>query len=283
VLVTGAGGFLGRRLVELLAERHDVVAVARRPLDGVETVVCDLAADAAALPDRVDAVVHLAQSRRYREWPEGADDVFAVNVAATHRLLEHARRVGASHFVLASTGAVYGASDDALREDAELAPRGFYPRSKLAAEVLARAYESEFTTAVLRPFAIYGPGQEAMMVASIAERVRTGEEVTVQGDPGLRLNPIHVDDAARAFAAALELRESGAFNVAGDEVVSLTALVELLAELAGVPPRVRHADAASASLVGDTARMREVLGIAPRVGLREGLAEVLSPPAGRAR
>jgi nucleoside-diphosphate-sugar epimerase len=283
VLVTGAGGFLGRRLVARLRTGHDVVAVARRPLDGVETVVCDLAGDTAGLPGRVDAVVHLAQSARYREWPDGADDVFAVNVGATHRLLEHARRAGASHFVLASTGAVYAPADGPLREDGALAPRGFYPRSKLAAEVLARAYESEFVTAVLRPFAIYGPGQQGMMVASIAARVAAGEEVTVQGDPGLRMNPIHVDDAARAFAAALELGESGAFNVAGEEVVSLSALVELLAELADVTPRITHVEAPSASLVGDTSRMRSVLGVVPRVGLREGLAEVLRPPAGRAR
>jgi nucleoside-diphosphate-sugar epimerase len=121
-----------------------------------------------------------------------------------------------------------------------------------------------------------------MMVANVAARVHAGEEVVVQGDPGLRLNPIHVDDAARAFAAALELPASGAFNVGGQEVISLTALAALLAELAGLPPRIRHTDGASASLVGDTTRMRERLGVLPAIALREGLAGVLSRLAGRA-
>jgi nucleoside-diphosphate-sugar epimerase len=282
VLVTGAGGFLGSRLVPLLAERHEVVALARRPVQGAETVVADLATGLPALPERLDAVIHLAQSRRYREWPAGAADMYAVNVGAAFGLLEHARRAGATHFVLASTGAVYAPADGPIREDAPFGPAGFYPRSKLAAEVLAEGYASDLVTAILRPFAIYGAGQEGMMVANIAARVAAGEEVVVQGDPGLRMNPIHVDDAARAFAAALELPAPGAFNVAGDEVVTLPALVELLAELAGVPPRLRHAEGASPSLVGDTARMRDVLGVAPRVGLREGLAGVVSRLAGRA-
>jgi len=275
--VTGAGGFLGRHLVPLLAERHEVVAVARQPLEGVETVVGDLAGEVELPP--ADAIVHLAQSRRYREWPAGAADVFAVNVDATFRLLEHARGCGATHFVLASTGAVYAPSGAPLTEDAPLAPSGFYPRSKLAAEVLTEAYAGELVTAVLRPFAIYGAGQEGMLVANLAGRVAAGDEVVVQGDPGLRINPIHVRDAARAFAAALGLERSGAFNVAGEETVSLTALVELLGELAGRPARVRHEEGAGATLVGDIARMRDELGVVPRVALRDGLSEVL---AGRA-
>ena len=76
-------------------------------------------------------------------------------------------------------------------------PAGFYPRSKLAAEVLAAGYGTT-RDAVLRPFFDLRPGQEGMLVATLAARVQAGEEVVVQGDPGLRLNPIHVDDAVRA-------------------------------------------------------------------------------------
>jgi UDP-glucose 4-epimerase len=274
VLVSGAGGFLGSRLVPLLARRHDVVAVARAPLAGVETVVADLTRE----PDlpACDAVVHLAQSRRYRDWPDGAGDVYAINVGSTFRLLEHARRCGASHFLLASTGAVYSPANEPLREDDRLGPTGFYPRSKLAAEVLAQAYDGELVTVILRPFAIYGPGQEGMLVANLAARVSAGEEILVQGEPGLSINPIHVEDAARAFAAALDIARPGVFNVAGDETVSLTALVDLLAEIAGRPAIVRHAEGSSAYLVGDATRMRDVLGVRPAVTLRRGLAGVLA-------
>ena len=266
VLVTGATGFLGRHLLPELAERHEVVALARRPVDGIETVVADLAGDF-PVPDGLDAVVHLAQSRRYREWPEGAADVYAVNVNATFRLLGRAER-----FVLASTGGVYAPSSDPLDEDAPLAPTGFYPRSKLAAELLAGPYGA----VILRPFFIYGPGQEGMLIASLATRVQAGDEVVVQGDPGIRITPIHVSDAVRAVVAAVELGRPATVNVAGAEAIALTELVQLLAELDGRDPRIRHAEDAGGDLVADIRRMRQLLGVTPAVSLRDGLAGVLA-------
>src|SRR5712691_5873081 len=75
VLVTGAGGFIGRHLVRALGERYRVVALVRNRADApenAEAIVFDLSQPLGdALPPRIDAVVHLAQSRRYREFPEG--------------------------------------------------------------------------------------------------------------------------------------------------------------------------------------------------------------------
>ena len=89
IAVTGAAGFTGRRVVALLAEQgHEVIAVGRSAAGQVpgaaEHVEQDLAAPLGDLPAQVDSVVHLAQSRRYREWPAGATDVFEVNAAAGH-------------------------------------------------------------------------------------------------------------------------------------------------------------------------------------------------------
>jgi UDP-glucose 4-epimerase len=282
VLVTGATGLVGGRLLPVLAERHDVVALARRPVDGFETLVADLSGEP-ELPERVDAVVHLAQSPRFREWPEGAADMYAVNVHATFRLLEQARSAGVRHFVQASTGAVYAPSDAPLREDDPVAPSGFYARSRLAAEVLAAGYADQFSAVVLRPFFIYGPEQTGMLVPALASRVLAGEEVTVQGDPGIAITPIHVDDAVRAVVAAVELEQPAVVNVAGAETVTMTGLVTLLAELAGREPRIRHAAGGAPDLVADIGRMRSLLGVEPAVTLREGLAGVVSRLAAHAR
>jgi UDP-glucose 4-epimerase len=281
VLVTGAGGLVGRRLLPVLAERHEVIALARRPVDGVETVVADLAGDV-RIPDRLDAVVHLAQSKRFREWPAGATDMYAVNVHSTFQLLEQARRAGASHFVHASTGAVYAPSQAPLSEEDPVAPRGFYARSRWAAEVLVQGYADLLAAVSLRPFFIYGPEQEGMLVPNLAARVLAGDEVTVQGDPGIAITPIHVDDAVRAVAAAVELDRSAVLNVAGSETVTMTELVTRLAEAAGRESRIRHADGGGHDLVADTTRMHELLGVTPQVPLRDGLAGVVSRLAGRA-
>ena len=288
VLVTGATGFIGRHLLRRLSGHHDVVATARAEppaeLAGLARWVrADLSAplDHAALPERLDTVVHLAQSSRYREFPEGTEDVLAVNVAAPAALLDHARRAGARRFVLVSTGGVYGHHPAHVAEEQPVAPIGFYQASKYAAEVLLAPYAELMTTVVLRPFFVYGPGQRGMLVASLAQRVLARDEVTVDGDPGLRINPIHVTDAARAIEAAVALDVPAVVNLAGDEVVSITGLVRALADAAGVPPRIAHRDASAAGdLLGDNARMRTVLGVAPEVPLADGLRGVVGELGG---
>ena len=107
--------------------------------------------------------MHLAQSAHYREFPEGAPDVFAVNVALDRSAsLEYARRAGARSVVLASTGGVYGYRRHPIRElrrraatDDVLLPL------QAAAELLAEAYAELFSVVVFRFFFVYGAGQRA--------------------------------------------------------------------------------------------------------------------------
>jgi UDP-glucose 4-epimerase len=279
VLLTGATGFLGRRLLIQLAECHDLVALARRdapaPLsDFAEWIVMDLAepVDPSRLPARVDAVVHLAQSTRFREFPEGAVDLFAVNVASTFGLLEYARCARASRFIHASTGGVYRPGSEPLIEESPLDPGNFYGATKASAEHLVQGYAGQLQAVVLRPFFIYGPGQRDMLISRLIERVLAGEVVEVNGNPGIRVSPTYVDDAANAFAAALKVGGNHVCNVAGLDAVTLTELVELIGDVSGVSPRLRNVDAVPpGDLVADTRRMREVVGVAPRVSLREGI------------
>lgn len=283
VLLTGATGFIGRQLLRRLAGEHEVVAVARASppddLAGLATWIRhDLARplDRSVLPASVDTIVHLAQSPRYRDFPDGAADVFALNVAAPAALLDYARGAGAQRFVLCSTGGVYGLNDERVREGHAVSPLNFYLASKYAAEVLLVPYREVLQTVVLRPFFVYGAGQSGMLVASLAGRVVRGEEVAVDGDPGLRINPIHVRDAARAIAAAIDLDGSEVVNVAGDEVVTMTELVHRLARAAGTTAQIVHrGDGPAGDLLGDNARMKDVLGIAPEISLDAGLREVV--------
>ena len=285
VLLTGATGFIGRHLLQRLAgsQSQEVVAIARAEppaeLAGLATWVRhDLARplDRAALPAQVDTIVHLAQSPRYRDFPDGAADVFALNVAAPAELLDYARGAGAARFVLCSTGGVYGLNDERVREGHSVSPLNFYLASKYAAEVLLVPYREVLQTIVLRPFFVYGAGQRGMLVASLAGRVVRGEPVSVDGDPGLRVNPIHVRDAARAIAAAIALDGSEVINVAGDEAVTITELVRRLARVAGVDVEIEHrGDDPAGDLLGDNSRMKDVLGVAPEVSLDDGLREVV--------
>lgn len=281
ILVTGANGFVGRRLLETHAGEHELFALARTrgpELPDVEWIEHDLVEPLAnaRLPERIDAVIHLAQSRRYREFPEGARDVFEVNTRSTFELLEYARDAGARSFVFTSSGGIYPPSPEPLAETDPVEPSTFYFSSKYASELLIANYATFFATVVLRPFFVYGPGQERMLVPSLIERVLSGDVVTVEGDPGLRINPIYVDDAVRVFEPALRWAGAGIFNVAGDEALTMTELVELIGEVVGRQPAIEHTPGASAGdLVADNTRMRETLGVRPRVSLREGLGRTV--------
>jgi UDP-glucose 4-epimerase len=279
ILVTGAAGFIGRHALGRLDAAHDVYPLVRAaPDESRDWIVQDLTRplDRSLLPERIDAVVHLAQSPRYREFPEGAEDVYAVNVHSTFQLLEYARAAGARTFVLASTGGIYGYSSGALPETAPAKPLNFYLTSKHVAESLLACYQALFRTVILRFFFVYGPGQGRMLVPTLIEKVRKGDQISIAGRPGQRINPIHVGDAVEVFEPALDLGRSDVFNVAGDEVVSIRDLVALIENATNEPAHVRHIDPEhDGDLVGDNSRMKDVLGVSPRISLSDGIRSML--------
>ena len=176
IVLTGATGFIGSHLLPVIAATDSVTAIARgRHVDvpGVRWIDHDLRRPLAVadLPDRIDAVIHLAQSRRYRDFPAGAEDIFELNVRGTFELLEYARRAGAERFVFTSTGGVYGHGDESFSEDDEVNPINFYLASKYAAETIIAPFVGELHAIILRPFFVYGPGQGPMLVSSFAQRV----------------------------------------------------------------------------------------------------------------
>ncbi len=281
ILVSGGTGLIGRHLIERLAPAHELLCLCRSapPADlqaRANWIELDLAKpiDRKRLPESVDGIVHLAQSERYRDFPDGLEDLFAVNVRSTSDLLEYARGAGARSFVLASTGGCYQPAPEPVSEDAPLAPPGPYFRSKRMAELVAEDYAELLGGAILRLFFVYGPGRGERLVTRLAKQISAGEEVVVAGDPGMRMNPIFAGDVAEAIEAALGLVGQEVVNVAGAETVTVTDLVARLGAAIGREPLVRHGGDGPGDLVADTARMRERLGVIPATSLDDGLAAV---------
>lgn len=278
VLVTGATGFIASHLIPSLAGAgHDVIAAGHDPTrirSDATALVLDLAThDWPTLPE-VDAVVHLAQANV--PFPDGADALFAVNVAATQRLLEHVRLVGARHFIFASSGSVYGTSESPLTEGSPLAARDFYSATKVAAERFTQAYDQHFGTTVLRLFVPYGPGQVRRMLPRLVDRIRSGEPIQLNHEGRPRMNPIYVDDVSHVVIRALDSDGgAGLLNVAGDEVTDIRAVSELIGEVLGVEPRFEAGEGQSADIVADNAALHGFLGGAKLVPLREGIERMV--------
>jgi UDP-glucose 4-epimerase len=281
ILVTGAQGLVGSRLVELLAPEDRVYALGRGTAvsasANVVPIVADLSKplDPALLPPRLDAIVYLAQSNRFREFPDGAADMFQINVAQPLALAEHGRRAGATRFVYASTGSVYAASDAPVREDGPAPADGFYAASKRSAELLLRNYAPAIGVALLRFFYIYGRGQKSdMLLPRLVGNVRDGRTVTLQGEDGVRIAPLHASDAAAACIAALDLEGANIVNVAGPEALSLRRVCEIAGERLGRAPEFEVKPGSGQSLLPDISLMAELLG-PPRIRFEEGVADLL--------
>lgn len=281
-LVTGGTGFVGQALLPRLSRRGEVVALCRpgsepEAISGVRWLPQDLAdpLDESVLPERVDAVFHLAQSTRYREFPDGAIDMLEINTASTLRLLDYCRRVGGRGFALASTGAIYATGQEPAKESDTPRPGNFYAASKLAAEQIATPYGELMNVHVLRPFFVYGPGQQAdRFIPGLIGRVRQRQQVRLAGEDGIRLNPVYVDDAVEMLLGTLGLEGSGILNLAGAGVHSIREIAEMIGDELGVAPAFEVADP-SEDLVASIERLTERLG-APSVPMAEGVARTVA-------
>ncbi|CAA7618712.1 conserved hypothetical protein [Magnetospirillum sp. LM-5] len=282
IVLTGATGFIGASLVRQLAGRHDVWALARRPGPaGIHWVKADLGhrvpLPVEALPATVDAVVHLAQSARYRQFPDGAADIFAVNVDATARLLDYAVSAKARAFILTSTGTARQVPTDGV---APAPPPGFYAASKLAAEAVAAPYADLLRIAILRLWTPYGPGQIDRMIPGIADRVRRGEAVSLDGDDGIVFTPTYIDDVVDCLEAAIMSPDwHGIIDVGGNRAVSIRELAELIGANVGHPPHFAWTGRQPAlPLIPDLTRLRQLVDTDRFVTLADGLRRILTPP-----
>lgn len=284
VLVTGANGLLGRSVVSQLALTHEVYALVhtlpKDPLPNIQYFPIDFASDwhAETLPHKVHAIVHLAQSAHFRDVPARALEVFQVNITSTARLLDYAWRVGVESFVYASSGGIYSGGIQTFRETSpviEPNTLGYYLGSKVACEALASSYAQFMKIMVLRFFFIYGQGQNrTMLIPRLIDSIKEGRSISIHGESGLRLNPIHVSDACAVVIAALDSKSSAIYNVAGPEILSLRELCGEIELLLGKAARFDSFPGQPSDVVGDISLMRERLHN-PLIRLADGLKDLM--------
>lgn len=277
VLLTGATGYIGRHLIPVLQEAgYDVIGTGRQTSapagSNIEWVSWDMIAGGPPSPlPAVDALIHLAQANG--RFPDAALDVHAVAATATLHLLEHARLCGASRFVLASTGNVYGFTDHRpFTEEDPHRPAGLYAAAKCYAENLVESYQSFFGTAILRLFGPYGPGQTGRLIPDIIARVRESRPVTLKSGGQPWLTPIYISDVCDLFARSLALDGHVKINIAGDEHAGLREIAELAGDILDIPPVLETSkERGCGDLTSDNRNMKLVFGKRKLVSFREGM------------
>lgn len=247
-LVTGATGFVGRRVLRRLLDGDDEVRVlVRNPARlepgadaRVEVVQGDLS-DRWALAravERADTVVHLAALAKPHARQPG---VFAaVNAAAVTQLLRAAAEAGVRRFVHVSTWLVAPPDRPAPLGGAAAAATP-YETSKRQAETAVSAFAANGLDAIIvRPTRVYGPGplHEANGATKLLALYLAGKLRIRLADGGALANWVHVDDvAAGVLLAARRGRRGAAYLLGGPEDVTLEQYLELAAQVAGVRPR----------------------------------------------
>jgi UDP-glucose 4-epimerase len=286
-LLTGGSGLIGSKLLHELMSDWKLFIVSQRPsVRGEEGrnlhyLHLDLSREwnMDAFPTRIDAIIHLAQSEHFREFPESAENVFYVNTVSTLKLLDYAWKAKAKKFVLASSGGVYGHGDEGFREDMPITAKedlSFYLGTRLCSEVLAENYSPLMTIVILRFFFVYGPGQrETMLIPRLIKRIRNHQPILLHGGQGIKVNPTYVDDAVQALKQALDLLESQKINVGGPEVVTMRRMGEQIGRAVQEEPlfEVRE-DLPPHHLIGNIAKMSRLLG-EPQVRFEEGIRRTL--------
>jgi nucleoside-diphosphate-sugar epimerase len=258
VFLAGATGVIGRRLLSvLLAEGHQVTGMTRSPekleqlrAAGAQAVLAD-AFDAQAVRSAVDearpdAVVHQLTSIPPRIDPRKMERDFALNdrlrSEGTAILVAAAQAAGVSRLLAQSIAFAYapGPPGTLHREDDPLLAQAQAPKPfKRSAGAIA---ELEWTVlgaggTVLRYGYFYGPGSAIARDGSMGREVSRRRLPVVGGGAGV-WSFIHVDDAARATVAALDVAKPGVFNIVDDEPARVSEWVPALAAALGAsPPR----------------------------------------------
>lgn len=312
VALTGASGYTGGRLLEALRRRGDEVRALVRPASisealrasGATLVEGDLADPGALarLVEGADAVVHVAAVYRTAGHP---DSYYRdVNVGGTSRLLEAALAAGVRRFVHTSTVGVHGhVESPPADETAPFAPGDIYQATKAEAEALALGFHRTrgLGVAVVRPGAIYGPGETRLL--KLFRAIARGRYAIV-GDGQSFYHPVYIDDLVQGFLLALDRDEAvgESFLICGPEYVTQQELAALVARHTGgrvlpfhVPARPvqwagglveavcvplgidpplhrRRVDFWTKSRAFSIEKARRVLGYAPKVPLEEGIA-----------
>ena len=249
-LITGATGYLGRRLVREAQRRGRVYTASRRPAFEASSrihVALDVS-DRAAVRDaftklRPTVTIHAAAVN-----PGQGDDatMWGVNAEGSRFVAEGAHEVG-SRLVAVSTDVVHDGKQGPYDDDAGANPINPYGRSKAEGEgaILAEAPGA----AVVRTSLMYGLDEMDRRTAGFVERISRGERQALFSD--VLRNPIHVDTLAAAILLLAESDYAGTINIAGRQALSRDEYARSLLAYWGVPTNglldtVRAADISDA-------------------------------------
>ena len=305
ILVTGADGFIGSHLTEMLVARGAKVKALSQYnsfnnwgwLESVDClgqieVVCGDIRDpnfCREITKDIDVVFHLAALIAIPYSYIAPDSYVATNITGTLNMIQAARDNGIKRFLHTSTSEVYGTARFVpISEEHPLQAQSPYSATKIGADALAMSYFNSFNLplTVVRPFNTYGPRQSARAV------IPTVITQILSGKSSIKLGSLHptrdfnfVEDTCRGFIGLAECDEAigKTINIGSGREIAVGDLVELIKEITQVDivvetddNRKRPEQSEVERLLCDNSKIRALTGFEPEVSLREGLTRTVN-------
>ena len=305
VLVTGADGFIGSHLTELLLERGcHVRALAQYNsfnnwgwLEGIDhpnlEVVCGDGRDnnyCREITRGRDTVFHLAALIAIPYSYVAPDSYVDTNIKGTLNMCQAALDAGVDRLLVTSTSEVYGTARYVpIDEEHPKQPQSPYSATKIGADAIAKSFYNAFDlpVSIVRPFNTYGPRQSARaIIPTIISQIANGAREIKVGDLTPTRDFNFVRDTVRGFAA---IAGAPAENVVGQEIniatnteVSMAETLSTIADIMGAdvkwvtdPQRLRPAKSEVFRLHGANEKIRRLTGWQPEYSLRQGLEKTI--------
>ncbi len=306
-IVSGAAGFIGQRVSELLMTEGHMVYGIDNLNDAYDVRVKnwrlnqlkkhklfqfikldiseyeDLEKWVTQIPNHVDAIINLAARAGVRQSVENPWVYVNTNVVGNLNLLEIARHFKIEKYILASTSSLYGENPplptpETADSDHPLQP---YAASKKGAEALCHSYHYLYgiDTTVFRYFTVYGPaGRPDMVMFRLAKWIAEGQPVFITGNGNQSRGFTYIDDIARGTILGLKNLNYELINLGGHEVISINDQVRILDEKIGKKANIQYIDQHKADVMQNCANVekaKQILGWEPKVNLDLGITNLV--------
>lgn len=240
ILITGANGLLGQKLIALLTHEKDIEVVATSRGENVNfydlpeyhfrslDITNREQVNEVIGEENPDVIVHTAAMTNVDACEQNQSECWEVNVVAVEWLLEAAKEINA-FFVHLSTDFVFSGSNGPLAEDASPAPVNYYGKSKVEAELLVQ--QSEVKHAIVRTALVYGVApsmSRSNIVLWVKESLENEKSIKVVDDQ--YRTPTLAEDLAQACWLIAQKKAQGIFHISDDEVFTPYQMAILVAE-----------------------------------------------------
>ena len=305
ILITGADGFIGSHLTEMLAGRgYQIKALSQynsfnnwgwleevNCLDEIEVLTGDIRDPhfCKYITKDIDLIFHLAALIAIPYSYIAPDSYVDTNVKGTLNICQAALENDVKRVIHTSTSEVYGTAEYVpIDEKHPLQPQSPYSATKIAADAMAMSFYNSFDLpiTIARPFNTYGPRQSARaVIPTIITQIANGEKLIKLGDISPTRDFNYVEDTCRGFVALAECDKTigQTVNIGSNHEISIADTLNLIKELmssdvkfVSEKERVRPKKSEVFRLWCDNSQIEKLTGFKPQVDIREGLKRTIN-------